>query len=121
MKQLGMVDVHVFVEVYNFCFEDGRIYTPKEHEKAMLEDAINGYIGECEQRQMELDEAVLPPHIVQFLKDNFPAEEDLAGYVICIAKRDKSYAVAQGYDSEEVRDKVSAKLFDEISEWVPQS
>jgi hypothetical protein len=57
MKVLGLVDAHTFVDVYNFCFDDGRVYTPSEHEKAMLEDAINGYIAECEQRQAELDEA----------------------------------------------------------------
>lgn len=59
MKGIGMIDVHTFANVYNFCFDDGRIYTPSEHEKAMLEDAINGYIAECEQRQAELDEAAL--------------------------------------------------------------
>lgn len=59
MRHLGMVDAHVFADVYQFHFDDGRVYTPSEHEKAMLEDAINGYIAECEQRQAELDEAAI--------------------------------------------------------------
>lgn len=50
-----MIDPHDFVNVYNFCFDDGRVYTPSEREKAMLEDAINGYVAECEQREAELD------------------------------------------------------------------
>lgn len=56
---LGTIDAHDFVEVYNFCFGDGRVYVPSDHEKAMLEDAINGYIAECEQRKVELDEAAM--------------------------------------------------------------
>jgi hypothetical protein len=63
--------------------------------------------------------ADLPPHLVQFLKDNFPAEKDLAGYVIFIANRDKSFVLAQGYDSAEVRDKVSARLIVEMNTWTP--
>jgi hypothetical protein len=53
------VDVHDFVQVYNFCFDGGGIYTPNARDKAMLEDAINCYIAECEQAQEELDEAAL--------------------------------------------------------------
>lgn len=65
--------------------------------------------------------ADLPKHLIDFLKENFPDDKDLAGYVICIAKRDKSYVVAQGYDSAEVRDKVFAKLSDEVKAWKPKS
>lgn len=56
-------------------------------------------------------------NIAKFLADNLPADENLAGYVICIANRDKTYVVAQGYDSLEVRDKVSKKLMEEITNW----
>lgn len=42
-----------------------------------------------------MNELKLPPHIVKFLTENFPADGDLAGYVICIAKRDKTLNVVQ--------------------------
>jgi hypothetical protein len=53
------VDVHDFVQVYNFCFDGGGVYTPTDRDKAMLEDAINCYIAECEQSREELEEAAL--------------------------------------------------------------
>lgn len=59
----------------------------------------------------------LPKQIEKFLAENFPADEDLAAYVICIAKRDKTIVVAQGYDSLEVRDKVAKALNREIEMW----
>jgi hypothetical protein len=59
----------------------------------------------------------LPKHIVKFLEENFPAEKDLAGYVICIANRDKTLTVVQGYDSMEVRDKVSKALAQHTATW----
>jgi hypothetical protein len=59
----------------------------------------------------------VPARIAKFLEENFPKEADLAGYVICIANRDKSFTVMQGYDSPEVRDKVGTKLAEEISKW----
>jgi hypothetical protein len=55
--------------------------------------------------------------ITKFLADNLPPDEELAGYVICLAKRDKTYVVAQGYDSPEIRDKVSKKLIEEMTSW----
>lgn len=54
-----MIDVHGFVQVYNFCFDGGGIYTPTDRDKAMIEDAINCYVAECEQAQAALDEAAL--------------------------------------------------------------
>lgn len=34
-----------FVESYRFEFDGGQQYTPAEHERAMLEDAIEGYLA----------------------------------------------------------------------------
>lgn len=48
-RETKMIDVRHFVEVYNFCFDGGGIYTPTDRDKAMIEDAINCYIAECEQ------------------------------------------------------------------------
>jgi hypothetical protein len=57
--------------------------------------------------------------IAKFLADNLPADKDLAGYVICIARRDKTITVAQGYDNAEVREKVSKALNQHIAMWEP--
>lgn len=54
-----MIDVHGFVQVYNFCFDGGGIYTPTDRDKAMIEDAINCYVAECEQAQAALDDAAV--------------------------------------------------------------
>lgn len=50
-----MIEVHDFVQVYVFDFGDGRTYTPTDRDKAMIEDAINGYVGECEQVGTAID------------------------------------------------------------------
>jgi hypothetical protein len=34
-----------YVENYRFEFEDGRQYTPNEQDKALLEDALEGYLA----------------------------------------------------------------------------
>ncbi|MCK1275593.1 hypothetical protein IVB46_10155 [Bradyrhizobium sp. 61] len=59
----------------------------------------------------------VPPRITKFLEENFPADDNLAGYVICIARRDKTMTVLQGHDSPEVRDKVGVALADHIAKW----
>jgi hypothetical protein len=59
----------------------------------------------------------IPAHIIKFLEENLPADKDLAGYVICIANRDKTIAVAQGYDSADVRDKVAVALAQHMVAW----
>jgi hypothetical protein len=61
--------------------------------------------------------ADLPQRLIDFLKENFPEEKDLAGYVICIANRDKMLHVAQGFDSAEVRDKVAKALNEHMALW----
>lgn len=61
--------------------------------------------------------AKLPKRIETFLDENFPADEDLAAYVICIAKRDKTIVVAQGYNNGEVRDKVAKALAQHMATW----
>lgn len=61
--------------------------------------------------------ADLPRHIAKFLQENFPSDNDLAGYVICIANRDKTINVAQGFDSIEVRDKVAKALNQHMALW----
>lgn len=62
----------------------------------------------------------LPKRVTEFLSENFPADESLAGYVICIAKRDKTIVVAQGYDNAEVRDKVQKALNRHMDIWEVQ-
>lgn len=59
----------------------------------------------------------VPARITKFLEENFPADDNLAGYVICIARRDKTMTTVQGYDSNEVRDKLAAKLAEEMAKW----
>jgi hypothetical protein len=60
----------------------------------------------------------LPEKIEKFLAEHFPADDlDLAGYVICIAKRDKTMVVAQGYDNIDTRDKVAKALNRHIELW----
>lgn len=39
------MDIRKYVENYRFEFDGGGSYVPSEHEIAMLEDAINGFIG----------------------------------------------------------------------------
>jgi hypothetical protein len=39
-------DVSQYVKSYEFRFDDGAGYVPTEHERAMLEDAIEGYLAE---------------------------------------------------------------------------
>jgi hypothetical protein len=65
--------------------------------------------------------ANVPAHITKFFEENFPDDADLAAYVICIARRDKTFVVKQAYDSAEVRDKVGARLAEEVAKWVPRS
>jgi hypothetical protein len=64
--------------------------------------------------------AKLPKHIIKFLDESWPEDGELAGYVICIAKRDKTMVVAQGYDSPEVRDKVAKALKQHMATWEVQ-
>jgi hypothetical protein len=59
----------------------------------------------------------IPENIEKFLADNFPDDGDLAGYVICIAKHDKTIVVAQGYDNIDTRDKVAKALNRHIELW----
>jgi len=37
--------VHAYVEGYEFRFDGGGAYTPNDRDKAMLEDAIEGYLS----------------------------------------------------------------------------
>jgi hypothetical protein len=69
------------------------------------------------EREGQMPKPKLPNHIIKFLAENFPTDEDLAGYVICIAKRDKTLHIAQGYDSSEVRDKVLKEMTSEVLAW----
>jgi hypothetical protein len=45
-KENEMPNVHEWVQGYEFRFDEGGGYTPTEQERAMLEDAINGYLGD---------------------------------------------------------------------------
>lgn len=38
-------DVHDFVENYRFEFDGGGTYAPTDRDKAMLEDAIEGFLS----------------------------------------------------------------------------
>jgi hypothetical protein len=51
-----MIDIHTFVKEYNFCLDGGGAYTPIAHERAMLEDAINCYVAECEMAADDIDD-----------------------------------------------------------------
>jgi len=69
LTELANVDVHDFTKVYNFCFGGGGIYTPTDRDKAMIEDAINSYIAECEQA------APRPPKSLHWLGDRDDADQ----------------------------------------------
>lgn len=69
------------------------------------------------QRGRNMTDMNLPTHILEFLKENFPTDDNLAGYVICIANRDKTLNVIQGFDSSEVRDKVAKELSEHMAFW----
>lgn len=64
-----------------------------------------------------MSELKLPPRIIEFLTENFPPDDNLAGYVLCIANRDKTLNVAVGFDNAEVRDKVQKALNEHIALW----
>lgn len=40
------MSVHEYVAEYEFRFDGGAGYTPTEQERAMIEDAIHGYVGQ---------------------------------------------------------------------------
>lgn len=46
-------DVHDFVENYRFEFDGGGSYAPKDHEKAMLEDAICAFLSLITDEKLE--------------------------------------------------------------------
>ena len=43
------MNVRQYVENYRFEFEGGQQYTPNDRDRAMLEDAINGFVAEMQQ------------------------------------------------------------------------
>lgn len=44
-------DVREYVENYRFEFDDGGSYAPTERERAMLEDALEGYLADPQRQR----------------------------------------------------------------------
>jgi len=72
IETVRLQNVSRYVEKYRFEFEDGRQYTPNEQDKALLEDALEGYLAVSSTMNRE--------SVARTLYEIQPLEDRLGGY-----------------------------------------